>query len=35
MQDRALRKMQLTVFFVEHFNENNENAAYVYFAKVI
>ena len=35
MQDRALRKKQLTVLFVEHFKENHENATYVYFAKVI
>ena len=31
----ALRKEQWTAFFVEHFNGNNENTTYVYFAEVI
>ena len=31
----ALRKKQLTAFSVEHFKEDNENTAYVYFAGVI
>ena len=31
----ALRKKQLTAFFVEHFKENHENTICVYFARVV